>query len=69
MPFGNVLIMAEGAPEFHEQRGLFVLTVPIGDKTIRIGFLPHDFMRGCVDGRAVYEQFLDRQQGVKRLRA
>lgn len=67
MSFGNILIMSEGAPEFHEQRGLFILSVPVGDRKMRIGFLPHDFLRGCVDGRKVADEFFERNRGVERL--
>lgn len=68
MPFNSgALIMAEGAPEFHEQRGIFVLTVPVGSGCLRIGFLSSDFLQGCRDGQATWDAFCN-QNKVEYLR-
>ena len=63
----DALVMSEGAPKFHEERGLFVLTIPIGGDSIRIGFLPHDFIRACHESKHCADAFMQRQQEPLRM--
>lgn len=63
MPFSNdALVMSEGTPRFTQERGIFILAIPVGEGFVRYGFLPHDFLCAQKDAKRVSDAFFSQQQ-------